>query len=58
MSLPIVFPTGDTLEAAINIRPGAFEFLKDLSKDFELIVFTASHYCYGNAVIDYLDPKG
>ncbi len=22
-----------------------------------MIVFTASHYCYGNVVIDYLDPK-
>ena len=22
------------------------------------MVFTASHYCYGNVVIDYLDPTG
>src|SRR5438552_90153 len=24
---------------------------------FEVIVFTASHSCYANVVLDYLDPK-
>lgn len=28
-----------------------------LSKYFELIVFTASHSCYANAVVNYLDPE-
>ena len=32
--------------------------LRELSKDFEIIVFTASHSSYANRVIDYLDPKG
>jgi len=32
--------------------------LKELSKEFEVIVFTASHGCYANRVLDYLDPKG
>ena len=54
--LPIEFPTGEILEAAISVRPGAKEALQELCEDFELIVFTASHYCYGNAVINYLDP--
>jgi len=36
----------------------AIESLKELSKDFEIIVFTASHSCYAHKVLDYLDPKG
>ena len=27
-------------------------------EDHEIIVFTASHNCYANKVLDYLDPKG
>ena len=41
----------------INIRPYAEAFLKELSKIFELIIFTASHSCYANVLIDYLDPE-
>lgn len=46
------------IEAGINIRPYAVEILKNLSKNFEVIVFTASHSCYANVVVDHLDPKG
>ncbi len=31
--------------------------LKELSLYYEIIVFTASHNCYANVVLDYLDPK-
>lgn len=43
-------------QAGINIRPFAIEVLKDLSKQFEIIVFTASHSCYAAKVLEYLDP--
>jgi CTD small phosphatase-like protein 2 len=46
------------VEAGINVRPYAVEMLKELSKNFEIIVFTASHSCYANVVLDYLDPTG
>ena len=55
--LPIVFPTGEVVQAGINIRPYALECLREASKDFEVFVFTASHPCYANVVLDYLDPK-
>ncbi|CAD8110098.1 unnamed protein product [Paramecium sonneborni] len=55
--LPIKFPSGEIIEASINIRPYAQQILKTLNKHFELIVFTASHSCYANVVIDYLDPN-
>ena len=56
IKLPIKFPTGEIIEAGINIRPYAKQFLKNLSKNFEVIVFTASHSCYANVVVNYLDP--
>ena len=57
VKLPIVFPTGEVIEAGINIRPYAKEILKNLSKQFEVIIFTASHSCYANVVLDHLDPQ-
>ena len=56
VKVPVHFPTGEFIEAGINIRPYAKELLSELSKNFEVIVFTASHSCYANPVIDYLDP--
>ena len=51
----VVFPTGDSINAGINIRPFAREVLKELSLHFEVLIFTASHPCYANPVIDFLD---
>lgn len=31
--------------------------MKELSQIFEIVVFTASHSCYANVVLDYLDEK-
>lgn len=55
--LPITFPTGEIVQAGINIRPYAIECLREVNKDFEVFVFTASHPCYANVVLDYLDPN-
>ena len=67
--LPVTFPNGvkmnvlinfffyEYFQAGINIRPHTRETLKELSKTFEIIIFTASHSCYANVVLDYLDPK-
>jgi len=55
--LPIKFPHGEIIEAGINIRPYAVEILKEISQHFEVIIFTASHACYANVVLDYLDPQ-
>jgi CTD small phosphatase-like protein 2 len=57
ISLPIVFPNGESITAGINIRPYAKYVLEELSKYFQIVVFTASHACYANKVIDYLDPE-
>jgi CTD small phosphatase-like protein 2 len=56
--LPITFPTGEVVNAGINIRPYTRECLLEANKHFEVIVFTASHKCYADTVLDYLDPTG
>lgn len=53
--LPILFPSGDKVKAGINIRPLASYILKEMSELCEIIIFTASHACYANKVIDYID---
>lgn len=55
--IPITFPNGEHISAGINIRPYATELLNEMSRIFEVIVFTASHSCYANPVIDYIDPN-
>ena len=54
--LPISFETGEEVEAGINIRPYAIEWLKRANKYFQVVVFTASHQSYADVVLDYLDP--
>ena len=54
--LPIQFPTGEVVEASINIRPFCRQFLEKMSKLFEVVIFTASHSCYANVILNYLDP--
>ena len=55
--LPITFPTGEVVSAGIKVRPYAKECLMETSKEFEVVIFTASHRCYADVVLDYLDPE-
>jgi Dullard-like phosphatase family protein len=54
----IQFGTGQTMKAGVNIRPFAREVLAAANRDFEVMIFTASHRCYADEVMDYLDPTG
>lgn len=56
--IPVRFPSGETLKAGVNVRPYARECLQEANKAFEVMVFTASHQCYADRVLDYLDPTG
>jgi CTD small phosphatase-like protein 2 len=58
VTITVPFPTGEMVKAGINIRPYAREVLMSANQDFEVIVFTASHRCYADEVLNYLDPKG
>lgn len=56
VSIEVNLPSGDKLKCGINIRPFVHECLKAANKLYEVIVFTASHKCYADTVLDYLDP--
>ena len=47
----------DEENAYIQIRPGAEDFIVDLSNYFELIIFTAALQNYADLAIDGLDPN-
>ncbi|CAG9326573.1 unnamed protein product [Blepharisma stoltei] len=55
--ITITLPTGEKANSGINIRPYAVECLREASKLFEVIVFTAAERYYANAVLDILDPR-
>ena len=40
------------------IRPNAEEFLKEMSKYYEIVIFTAAMQDYADWVIDQIDPEG
>ncbi len=40
----------------INFRPGLQEFLKAVSENFEVVVFTASKQEYADVILNFLDP--
>ena len=56
VEIEIEFPPGSASIISVNIRPYVRELLAATSKDFEVIIFTASHKCYADKVIDFLDP--
>ena len=47
----------ETVYAGINIRPYIIECLEEAAKNFQVIVFTASHQTYADAILDYIDPE-
>lgn len=57
IKVPIKFTGGDVIQAGLTIRPYAKEILKILSQHYEIVVFTASHACYANIVLNILDPE-
>lgn len=56
--IQVPLPSGKTIAAGIRVRPYASECLRVASHYFEVAIFTASHSCYSNQVIDLLDPQG
>lgn len=55
--IDIEFEDNEIVQAGINIRPFAFECLKSAKELFQVVVFTASHKSYADAVLDFLDPE-
>lgn len=47
-----------TYSVFVNVRPGAHDFLQQMSVNYELVVFTASRSNYADKVLDLIDPQG
>ena len=54
----LVHYTSDNESAYIQIRPGAEDFLIDLSNYYEIVIFTAALQKYADLVINSIDPNG
>ena len=54
--LTINFPNNEVVDAGLNIRPYAIDWLIEANKHFQVVVFTASHSWYADAVLDFIDP--
>jgi CTD small phosphatase-like protein 2 len=57
LNLQITGPDDEKNTISISIRPYAYEFLQEMSKIFEIAIFTASSPLYANKVLDILDPN-
>lgn len=45
------------LEGELRIRPGADNFLKEMSKHFEVVIFTAAMQDYADWALDHFEHK-
>ncbi len=48
---------GRRYDVYVQVRPGTEEFLKEMAKYYELVIFTASLSKYANPLMDILDPE-
>jgi Dullard-like phosphatase family protein len=55
--LPVRTPNGESIDVSICVRPFAVECLRQVSQNYEVIIFTASYQYYADAILDYLDPE-
>lgn len=49
---------GTPVEISLMIRPYAISFLKRICQKWEVMIFTASHEDYANAILNEIDPEG
>ena len=54
----LVHYISDNESAYIQIRPGAEDFIKELSEFYEIVIFTAALQTYADLVIDGIDSDG
>ena len=50
-------PNKITKKIGIRLRPGCIQFLKSVSKIYEVVIFTASQEDYANKICDFLEGE-
>ena len=53
----VVLPSKKEVTIGINIRPHLKESLDKIKDIYNIVIFTASHQSYSDAVLNYLDPE-
>ena len=53
----VVLPCKKEVTIGINIRPHLKESLDKIKDVYNIVIFTASHRSYSDAVLNYLDPE-
>ena len=56
-SIEIILPGNKKENVGINIRPFWKKTLNLIKKYYHIVVFTASHQAYADAVLDFMDPS-
>lgn len=44
-------------EKKFKLRPGCIQFLKDMSKIFEVVIFTAAAQDYADFILNYIEKE-
>jgi len=55
--IKVVLPNKKEIYIGINIRPHWKESLDKIKDVYNIVIFTASHQSYSDAVLNYLDPE-
>ena len=56
LKVPFKSVQGKVVSGYVQVRPYAKEILKNLSKHFDIFVFTAGNQCYADPILDHIDP--
>lgn len=56
-SVKATMPSRGEKVIGFNVRPFLEELLEGLKDHFELVIFTASHFCYASPILDDIDPN-
>lgn len=56
LKVPFKSVQGKIINGYVHVRPYAKEIIKNISKHFDVIVFTAGNQCYADPILDHLDP--
>ena len=56
-SIEIKLPGKQAVKVGINLRPYWKQTLNLIKRNYHIVIYTASHQAYADAVLDFMDPK-
>ena len=55
--IEIILPSKKKVKIGINIRPNLFEAMEIIQEKYNIVIFTASHSSYTDAILKEIDPE-